>query len=437
MRKINLGAGVGLVLGLIAVSGGVLPQSTVYAQPGAGRGGMGDFGGMGGFGGMNTPPINSRQFGRYLDSLNVSKEQREAAETLFDGYQDQVRSAEESMRERGREMRERMRDDRDPAIFEDMRRQMSKAREERAKLDESLFDDVKAILTSDQIKNWNKVDRAYRRDTTLRRGRLSGESVDVTRLLDNLELSADTKAAINPILEEYETELDRELIARNKVYDDLQARMQEMFRNRDPEAAQQALAKGRDAGARVRDLNQKFARRIEESLPDDKRSAFSLAAKRASFPDVYRPTRTERELAAALNLDDLDTAQKASLAALNESYSRTTLAVNDKLAAATRDSEMQFNIGQLMQRGRGDFQGRGGQGGGQGQRGGNQQDDNSPMADLRRQRRELDRTTQDKLDQILTKAQKEKLPRVEDNAPDGGQRMRRMRQERGIQENRT
>ncbi len=177
----------------------------------------------------------------------------------------------------------------------------------------------------------------------------------------------------------------------------------DLMRSGDTDAAQKLIQEGRDAAVRVRDVNRNFAKQIASALPDDQKAAFTDAFKKASFPDVYRPTQTTATLKAAAGLTDLTGDQKDAVKKLSDTYDHSLSTVNDKLAAAQEDAEMKFNIADMRNR----FQGGGG-----GQ--------DNPRQQLGREKRDLDRTTTDALKKILTDDQAAKLPKPDQQNGRGG-----------------
>jgi Spy/CpxP family protein refolding chaperone len=386
----------------------ILAPQTVLAQPGQGGGrgrgpGMGGGPGGGMFGGMRdgASRISERQFKTYADLLKLTDDQRDAADALREGFNKELELQDRDMQKKREDAMAKFRDSQDPAVWDDLRTQMEKSRDNRKKAEATFLDDVKALLTPDQLVAWPKVERAHRRQSTISNGRLSGERVDLVTAVDDLKLSDADRAKIAPLLEEYQDELDRELIRRNKKQEELQGRMREVFQNRDPEAGQKMLEEGRAASVKVRDLNRKYARQMEEALSEPKKAEFASWFKRQSFPRVYREPHAAKEIKAALDFKDLDPAQRESLAALRDSFSRDLDNANDKLAAATERQEMEFNVQRMMNR----FAG-----------GGDDQDDST--ADLRRQRRELERAASDSLRKILKPEQADRLPKPDPDADD-------------------
>jgi hypothetical protein len=289
-------------------------------------------------------------------------------------------------------------------VWEGLQDSMKASRDARKKIEETFASDMKLILTPEQVERWPAVERAQRRDQTLRRGFLSGERVDLFVLVEEAKLPEEAAAAVKPVLDQYDVDMDRELAKRNDTYENSFEKMGELRREGDMEGLQELIKEGREAGARVRDLNRRFARQLTDLLPEDQKPVFEMAFKRASFPEVYRPTQASRAITAAIGFDDITDAQKEQLNALNARYSRDLEGVNEKLAKGIEEGEMNFDMGNFMNRDR----------------------EEGPLADLRRERRDVDRTAMDEVRKILTAEQQERLPKPDND----GQRRERNRGDR-------
>jgi hypothetical protein len=238
----------------------------------------------------------------------------------------------------------------------------------------------------------------------MRRGFLSGERVDLTRLVEEAAIApADSAQLLGQVMESYELELDRELTARNAAQERIFQQMGELFQSGDLEGMEKLVEEGRQLSLRVRDVNRKYARQIMDLLPEAERPAFDDRFRRASFPDVYRQMQAERSITAALAFEDLEPQQADDLQALKARLTREATALRTQMAAAVEESEMNFSMASMFQRG------GGGGGGGQG-----------AMGELRTQRRELDRTTMEALRRILSASQVERLPQPDEERGEGG-----------------
>jgi hypothetical protein len=362
--------------------------------------------------GMTGPAVTSRQVEKYTSMLGLTKDQQATLKMLHEGYAEQARESGEKSREKFQKLREEMRDSEDrEGLMKQMQTSMQEVRDARKKQDEGFANDVKAILTPEQVEKWPTVERMQRREASMRRGFISGERVDLVQLVGENKVSAEGQKAAATILSDYEVELDRELAKRNEWQEKQFQKMGELRQEGDFEGIQKLIEEGRTLDVKVRDVNRKFAKQIEGVLPEGDKAGFQTAFKRASFPEVYRTSQADESIEAALKMKDLTPEQKESITALQSSHAKTVNPLNEKLSAAIEEAEMNFNIGQMGQGGRGGF------GGG----------DDSPAGKLRREKRDQDRATVESLKKVLTPAQVEKLPKREDRG--GGRRRDEAEQE--------
>jgi len=371
------------------------------AQPGGGGGrGRGMFGG----GENMIPPVSLRQVEQFSKIVGMTADQKEAADALLEGYSQQAAVAAKAMRQASDKARESMRDggQADPAVWQGVQDAMTTFRDERKKLDDGLMNDMKAILSPEQVEKWPAVERAHRREGTLRWGRMSGERVDLVDLTQKQTLPEESREQVLPLLIQYEEDLDRELLRRNELYQTSMEKMGELRRRGDMDAMQDMIEKGREAGKRVRELNRKYFRQIMDSLPEDNKAPFQVAFKEASYPDVFRKGYAGRVAEAAGAMVDLSSDQKDKVGEIAKRYQTALAPLNEKTAVAQEESEEKFNLREMA--GRGWRQ-------------------EGPVADLRRERRDLDSKLIGEIKGVLSEEQATRLPeRTEDE--EGADRQR-------------
>lgn len=163
------------------------------------------------------------------------------------------------------------------------------------------------------------------------------------------------------------------------------------------------LEEGRKLAVAVRDVNRKYARQVEDLVPENKKAVIADEVKRQSFPRVYNETRTERLVKAAKGMGDLSDDQKTAIETLDTAFTRDMTSLNDQLAKAQEQMEMTITAENMMSMFRGG--------------------DEGPMGELYKKRRELGNKTEDELRKVLSQDQQRRLPNVdEDNGPGGGRR---------------
>jgi hypothetical protein len=334
---------------------------------------------------------------------------------LFDGYQQQFTAAAKKAREEIDALRDEARESRDPSIFREVGEKSLAFRQSRDQMEQSFLGDFKAVLTEEQTTKWPKFERMRRRETTIGRGLMSGERVNLFELVNDLKLTPEQRTTIEPTLDQYEVDLDRELIQRNKMQEEIQEKMRDFFN--DPEGADEWIKKGRDAAVKVRDVNRRYFTQLQTQIPEDKRTDFESAFKRESFPTIYREQYATRVIAAAGKMSDLDAGQQSGLASIRESYEREVQSIQRDMEKAQEDQEMNFSIANMMgRRGGGD----GGRGNNNNNRGGGFFGEDTELGKLRAKRRELETGTVDKVRALLNEEQAAKLPGRGDDDDRGG-----------------
>ncbi|MBL8745342.1 MAG: hypothetical protein JNK58_03190 [Phycisphaerae bacterium] len=380
----------------------------------------GDGPGGGGPGGQE-PPVNSKQIARYADLLGLDADQREAAAALLEGMQAEWDAGARKMREEMESIREEFQESRDPSIWtERLPSIMRKQRESRSRMEQTLMSDFKSLLTDEQQGGWSQVERTYRRDTTIPRGRLSGESVDLVKLAEELPLSEASRSIVQSTLDQYEADLDRALIERNDIVERAQQRAGDgpaaMERALQDEEFMKLREKAREARLKVRETNQRYARQVASALPADEAAKFNEAFTRRSFPDVFRASLAADSLNAAANFDDLTPEQKERINAIRESYAQEIERANKSLIDAKEkyESTSEGYASAL--------------GGGMNIRmfgaGGQEDGKENPVEAARGAKRSVDQKMLDNLKGILNDSQRERLPKRRERGGGGPRSMR-------------
>lgn len=304
--------------------------------------------GSGGFGGADGPQVSRAQLEDYADILELDADQREIAQMMLEEYIDGVQTATDAMREAAQEARQEFEETRDRSAFADLREMGERTRERLETLEKQFMADLRTMLTPEQADAWPRVEMAHRRTTTLPRGLMSGERVNLFEIVEGLELEGEPAAEARTVLADYERALDRALIARNEKFE----QGLELLRQRDFEALQSHFESARDASVRVRDTHRTFARRLEAIVPELKLSELASAVRQASFPTVYRQNRADRALEAAKRLENLGTDQRERIVAIELATSRRMEQVNRRLADTIESNEVNMNLRDMMRGGR-------------------------------------------------------------------------------------
>lgn len=386
------------------------------AQPGDRGGQRGGGGGMfGGFGGRGMEAaVSTDEMTRYGKMLSLTPAQNDAVNKLHEAYVAEATTAAEKMRDEMTALREEARDD--PAAREDMATMFQKFRTKRQTMETGFFNDVKETLTPEQKNQWPVVERTRRRETTMNRGLMSGERADLVRIVDGLKLSADQQKPVTPILDQYQIDLDRELIARNEQQEKMQGGVRVLFTGGgDQTKMQKMIEEGRAAANKVREVNRRYARQIDSAITDETmRAKFDEQVRRESFPNIYRGnSQASRTVEAASAIDGLSAEQKTGIAEIKDRYTRDLGSINQKMEGAYEKRESTITAAEIV----GNF---GGGGGGGGRMGGGGMIDSEELTTLREQRRDLETSTVEKINAVLTEEQKAKMPQRDQGGRRGG-----------------
>lgn len=367
--------------------------------------------------------VTKRSVERYAEILGLTAEQKEAVLAVHEGYSASFEQARKARRTGMEDLRRSAEDTGDHSVFmEKMPAIERDYREATTNLEKNFFSDLRSVLTEAQEAKWQTVERLRRRETSLRGGALSGESVDLIDLVGTLKAPSDVASNLAPALDEYEMEMDRRLIAREASRKDM-PQFGAGSAQLDLEAMQAAMEASRKEGERIVELNERTAAKIQAMLPEDLAKAFASEYRKRSFPRVYRTSRVSRDVEAALKFGDLDGSQREALEALRASYERDAGAANSKWADAVRESERSGQQGGVF----------GGPGGPMMVTMG---DEPEPLQQARKARREIDDRAGETLKSILRPEQRERLPKAPpegdagEGGGEGGQMMFMLREDR-------
>lgn len=351
-------------------------------------------GGPGGGGAMSGPPVTSREVERYAAIVGMDEAQLADVQQMHEGFLADFGAAREAMMDRMRELTAEAQETGDHAILiEELPPVMDEFRERSETLRDGFFEDFRLVLTPAQDARWLAVERVRRRERTLANGELPGESVDLAALAGELEVPAPASGEVATLLERYELDLDRALQDRNAILDERPGLSGGGgFVSINAEDLAEWAERRNEAGARVQDVNRRYARQIESALGGPAGAAFADAFQRASYPQVYRASYASRVIDATGGFDDLTDAQQAELETLRATYERELAAVNEAWAGAideTSGEDAGLGFRRVMLGG---------------------QEDDGPVAEARRARRELDRRTLERVRSMLSEDQRARLP---------------------------
>lgn len=345
--------------------------------------------------------ISKRAFEQYCSVLKMGESQVEQTRLLYDAYVAGFQAEQTKMRDAITAVQRSSEDSGDHTVFmEKMPAIQKEYSQQTQKLEKDFFRDVRSTLASEQETAWPRVERMRRRDVELRGGSMSGESLDLVTIATNQKLISDGSGPVDQLIEGYEADMDRLLAARAEQRDNNGDGF-EPGKPIDIEKIQAQLAKSKEAGAKVRDLNKDYVRKLEALLTPEQLPGFQEEVKKATFPRVYRTPRVMKEIEAALAMSDLTAEQRETLTRAKESYVSRAVEVNSNWSKAITENEEKGAGGTI--------------GGGGNQISLSMGDDPEDLKNARKARRELDDGLAAEIKRTLTQEQHQKLPKPEED----------------------
>lgn len=402
-RRSVLARVAGLVVSSAAVIGFVAGTAAPVTQAQAQmRMGMGGGGGMG----MGGAKISRQSLDAYARLLKLDAEQKEAAKILAEGYRGTLADLEKDLEGRVRKLQDEAQDEGFGIFQKEMPAMIKEFTERQQKAETQFIDDIKMLLTPEQLELFPKVEHHRRRELFLRMGMVSGAGVDIWSIQDRLMqrsaegneaapaiVTEENKAQVLEAMDRYDIDMDRLLSDMERMYKEDMRKYadgtEDMF---DFGKMEERLKPYTELGVRIRDLNRDTARRIEPMLTEEGQKLFREQFNMRAYPRVYRKGASQKLYDAALKLSDLTAEQKEAINQSKAQYEREAAPVNEAWAKAIDEAEAKGGgtIGVMMS----------GFGGG-----------NDPaLADARKARRAADNSAKDRLMDLLTEDQKKQLP---------------------------
>jgi Spy/CpxP family protein refolding chaperone len=347
----------------------------------------------------SKPDFMSRDLALFIDALGLNEQQAGVIAVLLDEYQETFtarlgetraeltkltpkrdpagianadRSAlAETVRRIQEEMRQRLREVDDPdqrqKLIEEYQARIAELREQyreqnpapevdddllrkrsaviarwlrdKAALREQLIEDVAAVIEDEQRDRWPALERHLRRERTLDESRLSGEQVDLVKLIDEMRLDEETLRGAAPILGAYGETLDAALIARNEFVQTSRVRILEAMQSGDTSELLRLIDRELALRETVRDVNETYAQRLAEALPAEHGAALLASYYELGYSHIARATTADRLFDAALEAREIDDATRDALREMHEAYVEERAAWDRRLREIVRTNE--------------------------------------------------------------------------------------------------
>jgi len=293
------------------------------------------------------PAYLSRDLVVFAEGLNLDETQEVIVEAMFESYADDFDLGWARTQERLNSVAEEMRakppsNSKEP--LEPVLNTLGDWLVEKRQLDGGLLENIQAILVPEQRALWDGFSQRLYREKNMRRGRLSGESVDLFIISRDCKLSPAAENAIADSLAEYALALDSAMRNRDSI---LQGNPKKLFDNilsgndaRDARLGDD-LTKAR---VEVRDLNDRYIEILSSQLAAQDSEDFRERALKRGYVRIYRRTPAQRLFRQAAENPAYEPEIIAQIYALEGVYLQELASLNFKLLGLTRKFEPEAQL---------------------------------------------------------------------------------------------
>ena len=308
------------------------PVTTSHAQ----------FGGQAGFADAFRIDFLERDLPLFVETLKLEDWQRPIVESLLQDYQISFTVGIERVREEMRDSSEQIATSREDEVMKIILKPLEAWEGERIQYRDDFLNNVKAQLSGDQLARWPHFERTLRRDKALPKGELMGESIDLFVVVRNMRMPYEIEESVEPVLMEYELELDNALKARQVVMDNLQDEIKDAMADMDFDSGLSAMDQIMSTRVRIREVQDGYITRISEVLPEEWSDQFKMTALGKAYPKVFRPNPIDKMIESAReSTPPLTDTQNAELNEVEADFHAQLAALEERLLAAYRTHEPQ------------------------------------------------------------------------------------------------
>lgn len=306
MRRLWVGTA---VLGLTLVGFGT---STALAQSSTMT--MSIYGGEESF----KPDLSQRDLKAIVRVLGLAHDEEQALQDLYTGYASTLQTEGAAVRQFVDSEMERSEIMQNTALLSKAQKRIADWEKRSEQIKKVFLDDLKSLLSREQEARWPIVERELRRLRTIGEGRLSGESIDLVRLTEDV-LGEPPGKELGDLLNRYSDELDKALVARGAFLEENRKAFTDSVTS-DPQKAKGIWDGAQRVRMAVRDINDRYERLIADQLSPDKKAELDRRYFDQSYRAVAGPTHAEEFLKDALELPTLCSEQRDSLKQAKAKY---------------------------------------------------------------------------------------------------------------------
>jgi hypothetical protein len=290
-------------------------------------------------------PLTSRSVESAKVTLGLDKDQTDAAKELYVGYRSAMKGAVKELEAKSKALMEKVQESGDwESMRKDQMKLMREAFDKVGTFETRFNDDLKAVLTPEQVEKFPAFERARRRENVRLIQIMAGEAADLIDVLGTLKIDTSKNEELKNAMAEYEVSLDRIVAERLTMLKEFVNKMTDASADEGSmmtlmtDSMPKIYAKAKSA----RDLNKQVTRRVAELLAEADREKFLVEVNRRSHPRVYRTTATGKKFEAAKKFEDISENQKGTLETLHANYLRDAGAANRAWADAIEAAQEEF-----------------------------------------------------------------------------------------------
>ncbi len=290
-----------------------------------------------GMGALMRPMVDSTEIDALVEMMQLNKDTEAAVRDLFVAFQGQHQAAQEKLQEIFQKAQQEAQGD--PSAIQAMQKKVFEYYEHQLKIRDTLFDDIKLLLTPEQSQEWPAFERLNRRDHLLDSGQnlIPGSSVDLVKVLDDTrgKDAGPESPELKDMVTRYEMDLDRLLVEQRDLQADQLKEVQKLlaeggnFLNQ-MDTYQKMFDESRKVQLKVREVNEKYSRQIAGLLTEANHAEFESTYNQRANPRVYSKNYMDKAFETATGLESLTPEQVQQIAAIQAEYQREVGPIRDK-----------------------------------------------------------------------------------------------------------
>ncbi len=301
--------------------------------------GQGQLGQAAGFAGLMRQDFTRRDLVIFKEALELDESQRVIVAALFEDYQDSFTMGLQEMRDEFQGLTQQLQTNDLERIMTLIFVPLEKWGPEKEQLRTQFMENVKTLLTEDQLAQWPALERQLLREKTLSQGQFSGERTNLLNMVRDMHLEEPVLMSIQPLLLEYGMELDRVLRHRNSIMSSTRGPLIKALQQNDGELGVEVIDRQIKARLAVRNTNDRYAELIADALPAEIGREFLRRVMARSYPRAYSNTSVERILKAAIEIPELEADVRRDVRDLYAVYAAGLDRFNEDVRRSLRESE--------------------------------------------------------------------------------------------------